>query len=519
MSINSILNMAQQALQVNQTAMSVVSNNISNMNTENYAKQRVNLAENPFYNKVSTLQGIAKVGSGVQIASITSYRDKYLDEYYRNENAGANFYNTLNSCAADIDNIFTDDLNGGGLSGAFAAFYDAAQKLTNDPTDETLRRNFIEQAQNVAQNFNSISTQLNSMKKNLVGDINDFSSIQSSKTNLSVDEINEKLASLAELNFKISKSQTEAGVPSALESEQAVLLDELSSLIPISTQYKENGTVEITFNNTTLVKGKEQLAQFDCAVGTVDEPCIIQLKDMDNNIIPGKSNINENISGGALGAYLQMGNLQTDGSLSIATVISQLNTLANEFATAINDIQTYNDGAEAAMAIDENNLLTAVPAENVIFFDNNQTTTNITAANISINTNLLTNPKLLAVARVAINPDGTAVEAEAIGNSNNAAAIIKTQTESLTGLNNTSPLSYYQSLVNTVASETGKISANATVTSSILSSIGNQRTSAMGVNLDEELVDLIKYQRAYESSARVFSAANEVYSILVNLGN
>ncbi len=518
MTINSVLSMAQQAMQVNQYALNVVSNNISNMNTPGYSKLRVNLAEAPAYNKVPTLRGLVNVGTGVQIASITSYRDTYLDEYFHARNSDAQLYNTMGTYATYIESMFKEELDGKGLSGSLASFFDSIQKLTLNPTDVSLRANFVGQAQLVAQSFNSISQSLSTYRESIVGDVYVQGSVKNSLAARTVDSVNEKLDAIAKINMDIAKSNDSAVPPSALIDQRAVLLDELSDMIPITVTYNENGTASVSMNGNTLIQGAKQQATFGYTQGTADTPCIIQMLDMNGDVIQNKENINSQITSGTLGAYLNLGGSGDANVFSISNVLAKLDQMAAEFAKAVNDIQTYNDGTYAAMGISIDNVLQKISPDDVIFLDNTGGTTGITAANIRINTTVANDPRKVAVARVEVDSNGDALEPEAIGNALNMKELLALKENAITGLNGMTVSNYLISLVNDIGSQAQSLAANANTNDALATAINSQRESVMGVNLDEELMDLIKYQRAYESCARVFNTANDIYEVLVNLG-
>ena len=95
MSINSALTMAVNALQVNQLALNVVQNNVANMNTEGYTKQRVNLATRALGgSQALNVQTQAYRNAGVQIGSISRYANEYLTEYLRNNNSNLSYFQT-----------------------------------------------------------------------------------------------------------------------------------------------------------------------------------------------------------------------------------------------------------------------------------------------------------------------------------------------------------------------------------------------------------------------------------------
>lgn len=518
MSINSLLSMSQQAMQVNQYALNVVSNNISNVNTEGYAKQRVELAENGNYTTVSTANGVVKIGSGVKISNIISYRNEYLDDYYRDNNSDANMDAVLSEYGGYIEEIFKSDLDQGGLSGVFNEFYDAAQKLSSNPSDLAMRTNFMEQAQTVAQTLNDIYKNVASYKTTVVGNLLDVGSVKSSQSAVMVGQINDKLSQIADINAELAKTAQNATPSADLINSRAKLMDELSQFISFDTTYNENGTVSISIAGTTVVKASDQKVQFNVLQGTVDQPIVIEMQDMNGNTIKGKEDVTAKLDSGQLGAFLQLGLSNDEGNFSINNILDRLNKLASEFAKTINDIQTYNDGNTAAMAMTTDNKLQAVDENNVIFLDGFGGIANITAENIQINTDLLNNPWLVAVSRVEITADGLPINPDAIGNNLNMLEIIGTRDNGIASLNGVSPFTYYTNMVSELGNDVAALNSAATVSESLSSAVLQERNSAMGVNMDEELVDLIKYQKAYESSARIFSIANEVYDVLVNLG-
>ena len=137
---------------------------------------------------------------------------------------------------------------------------------------------------------------------------------------------------------------------------------------------------------------------------------------------------------------------------------------------------------------------------------------------------IMSNTNLIAAARVTKElPDG-AYDPENIGNGLNMDLVLDLKTEKLDSLASTpggAPASLNEYLTNTVSSVGNAISNidnKAATQQDVLSQIDNQRVSLYGVNLNEEVTDLIKYQRAYEAAARVFNVTNQMMQILTSLG-
>ena len=178
---------------------------------------------------------------------------------------------------------------------------------------------------------------------------------------------------------------------------------------------------------------------------------------------------------------------------------------------------------ENAYCIDPNNTnhLTATNDSNWIFacYDSsgNETTTGITAANIKVSDNLLTNDGIWNLS-CAYFDDPNNYDENAVGNSQNVVEMIATRNTKQPDLNGMSVEDYYSSMLGKIASAGDSIQNLYETQSAVVDSLENQLDSAYGVDLNEELVDLVKYQTAYAAAARVFNVVNSCLDTLVSLG-
>ena len=145
-SLFSSLNIASGALKVNESAISVVSHNVANMNTEGYSKQRVNLASRNIAGVIGdNVEAQVRSNGGVTIANVMRYNNEYLNTYYRTQLSDLGKYEQQLGNLGDLADIF-DDLDGKGISGALSAFYDALNNLQQYPANAAARTNFLESA-------------------------------------------------------------------------------------------------------------------------------------------------------------------------------------------------------------------------------------------------------------------------------------------------------------------------------------------------------------------------------------
>ncbi len=513
MSLSASMNIALGALNVNQAAINVVSNNIANMNTEGYSKQRVELENLKGYSAIANSAGKSNyIGNGVTIAKISTYRDIYMDRNFRSENTEYNLNQSLYEYASNIESIM-NEYEDGGLKSALEKFYDAAQSLASDPSNSVYRTNFATQAQNVGNVFNKLYSSLNEKRVELVGDINEPGSLDTSMVGVSVDEVNEKLQSLADLNYKIIIAEAKGNGSQSLRDERSRLLDEISSQIPVQVTENTNGTVNLYMNDIRLVKGARLEATLDAVVGDENTPAVINILDEQGNI--KFSNVNEKINGGQIGAYLIMGSSEQN-TLSYSNVMSQLNQLASGFANELNAIQKYQDGNTQAMKIEVDNTtgelkLSQSTQDLFVSSDGNP----IDASNIKINDVILSNPYEIAASRVDI----TNYDEFEVGNSDNIKLMIEARDTNNADLNNTSVDKFLTSIVSDIGTQTSAIKSNYEVSQSTKNVVEVERQNKIGVNLDEELMDLVKYQMGYQAASRIFNVTSELMMTLVNLGN
>lgn len=517
MSIIGSLNIAKSALNVNQLALNVVSNNVANMNTEGYLKQSVNLEELKGYTPYSSSSGIKiYTGGGVGISNISQNTNQALFDYLNGQNSTYADLNAQMSAINDLADIL-NELGDDALSTAMTEFYSAAQRLSTNPSDSVLRINYVNAAQTVAEKFNQLSSSITSNRTELVGDSNYPSSVTQSQAGRLTTSANSIISQLAELNSSILKTSIANTSTNDIINQQNQLLNELSSIVDFTTTTNSNGTLNLSIAGVDIILGSEQVAQLNITAGDADNPAKVQIQTLDDPPKVKVSDISGKLTGGELKGILTVTSNTSEG-LTYQKVLDQINLLAKTFAESVNEIQTYNDGNTAAMAIGldaEGNQILVPSTEPLFEIPANG---EFNAANIKINQNLYDNPNLVAVARVEVDADGNPVDNRAIGDSNNLIEIISLQSKNFNELGGVTFSTNLKNLVTKVGLEAENLTNKAEAQANIVDQTSTKYYSEGGVNLDEELIDMIKYQRAYEAASRVVSACNEMLQVLVTLG-
>ena len=180
-SLFNALNISSNALTVNESAISVVSHNVANMNTEGYSKQKVNLATRNIAGAIGdSTEAQVRANGGVMIANIMRYNDSYLNNYYRDQLSILKGYEADLGTLGELADIF-NDLEGTGISDSFNKFFEAVNNLQEYPASSTARVNFIESAKTLTKALNAKSTELEQLTSKALGDGENQDLLENSK--------------------------------------------------------------------------------------------------------------------------------------------------------------------------------------------------------------------------------------------------------------------------------------------------------------------------------------------------
>ena len=256
-SLLSSLNMTANALSVNEKAISVVSHNVANMNTEGYSKQKVNLATRNIAGAIGdNVNNQIRANGGVMIANVMRYNDTFLNNYYRDQ------LSTLNKLDQQLGNLdelagILDDLESTGVDSALQEFYEALNNLNEYPASSTARTNFIETAKTLTSVLNTKSIELEQLTSKALGDGVSQESLENSKIYVQYQALNDKLTELADVNRALQVTQTGTLEANNLLDKRDMILNDIAQYVEIDVEEIHNGAVEISVNGVSLVKGSK----------------------------------------------------------------------------------------------------------------------------------------------------------------------------------------------------------------------------------------------------------------------
>jgi len=458
------------------------------------------------------------------------YNDDYLNNYYREQLSQKYMLEQQLGNLDELADIF-DDLEGTGIDSALSNFYEALNNLQQYPASSTARTNFIEVSKTLTSLMNEKSVQLSKLTGEALGDGSSEDALKNSKIYVQYRELNNSLEELAAVNKALQTTQTGTLTANNLLDQRDLILHDIAQFVDITVDEKANGSVSVYTGDQALVKGAKVVGKLDIETAKsycdkhgivypddwTGENAVLSILDENGEVIV--ENANSIITGGALGGLIHSATDYDDGTTNAGTVQASLDKLASSIAKIFNDLNTR----ENAYCIDPDNTnhLKATNSDNILFAcydaDGNESTTGITAANIKVSDNILKNDGIWNIS-CAYFDDPNNYDENAVGNAQNVVAMIGTRNEKQPELSGMSVEDYYTSMLGKIASAGDSAKSLYDTQCDVVDSLENQLDSSYGVDLNEELVDLVKYQTAYAAAAQVFNVVNSCLDTLMTLG-
>ncbi|MDR3641467.1 MAG: flagellar hook-associated protein FlgK [Humidesulfovibrio sp.] len=239
--LTSILNTGKSALGVAQTAISVTSDNIANVDTTGYSRKTVNFAESY---TVDTSGG--SLGTGVWAESVQRSYDQYIENQYYDQATMRDRWNSLYTNLSNTESLFNES-SGYGLSNTLQSFFSKWSSLTSATSDASSRNSVLTSSQTLVSTLSQMQSDLTTQSQQT------DSAIQQQVT-----EVNSILKQVAALNKQISS--TSAGT-SNLEDSRSALVRSLSSYMDINYITGSDNSITITTKaGQTLVSGADSFS-------------------------------------------------------------------------------------------------------------------------------------------------------------------------------------------------------------------------------------------------------------------
>jgi len=468
--------------------LNTTSHNIANEQTTGYSRQTVSQQA---MRALRVYQKYGMVGTGVDVTAIEQVRDVYYDNKYWNNNAKVGQYSVQEYHMLQIENYF-NEMDTEGFTTEYSNLFNSLKTLKDDSAGLAARNSVIGYAQNIMEYFDVI-------KQNLVNQQEDINEEIKDK----VDQINTLATDIAALNRQINTVELTGEAANDLRDRRALLIDDLSTIVEVSvteTTFENNktefkvmlGGMAIVDNYSTYqlkVETRDELKETTDAVG------LYKIQWAWGEIFDPVANGHE----GELKALIEMrdGNNQTGDQpidyKGIPYYMAEINSFLQTFTDRFNEIHDEGYNLNGDKISDLN-----ATGENYSFFiyENGK---------YQVNKKYIEDPMLFALSDEPIE--------NGVENTGILDGLLGLQTERI--YDGGQAGDFLQTLISEIAIDTRKATAMNTNYATLAESIDIQRMSISGVDKDEESMNLVKYQEAYELAAKIISIMTEVYDVLI----
>lgn len=463
MSTFGLLNTATTSLWSQRRALDATGQNIANVNTEGYSRQRADLraiggsAVPAFY---STSSGI---GAGVTVDDVIRIRDSFLEGRGHTEHGNSARLTAESEAYAFVEQAFREP-GTTGLQNLMADMWRGFQDVANKPEDPAARGQVIKRLETLVGGLHFSNAQLDGQW-------------MQNRENLTVlvEDVNATAGTIAQLNSAILRAN-QGGLPANdLTDQRDVLVMRLADQVGATVRHRDGGVVDVVVGSITLVSGGDSsklavAGSIDPADVAGDPPRIVTASGSLPLVVGGTA-------GGQLHALNSI----------IPTYRAELDGVAVQLATALND--AHDDGFD----------LDGLRGTPLLGSSGGP----VTAASISV---LITDPRKLAASAIGAD-DGSVPGNLDRGNADKLAQL---------GTGVGSPDTTYRRMIVELGVQSAVSQRNLGIQSVITGQVDAARESVAGVNLDEEMTNMLSFQHAYSAAGRLVSAIDEMLDILIN---
>ena len=463
MGIGRLFDISVRSMAAYQQALDVTANNISNAGNPAYSRQKVLLASETAENGR---------GVGIKVQDVLRIKNDLLGIQIIKYQSTLSNADKRSTVLKQVETIISEP-SSNGLSNYITDFFNSWDQLSTNPNSIPLRLNVIQKAQVVGDRFKQILDGLSDVQTTLLNN-----------ATTTVEQINNDLKELYGYNSNIYESVVRGINASELKDQRDELIAKLSEKVNLSVHVNETGAAIVNIGG---VQAADQYGYNQFEMKIVDGKLRMVSKD--------DSHSTAVINNGELFAITDL------YSNKIPQYKSSFENLQSVFVSKVNEL--HMSGSTLIQG--------GTSKTNIPFFGESDINGNavnaISDGKIKINSTILNDPKNIAASELANND----------GNGNLANKLARLFDTSFTELNGQSFMDYYSSTLNALGME--KVSSDNSVESSgaILQQLKNENSSYSGVSLDEEMTNVLKYQRSYDAAAKMIKVADEMMQTILQM--
>ncbi len=467
--------------------MSTTSHNIANANTEGFSRQEVRTKSG-----IALTDGPNLIGSGVEVQSIKRAHDELIEKKLNSAITNNNYHEERSLQLGHVEEVF-NEVNSEGMNKILNRFFNSFRELSNRPDDETVRDVVKENAKIVIGDFHRIQDNLDTIKDTI-----------NNKIKLTVDQVNDLTRNIAKLNKEINVQEVSGSIANDLRDQRDRSLRTLAEFFPIQAYSDSEGQFVVAIEGVgSIVAGG--LAQ-ELTTGPNPQGISSSAEKGTFDIFftsrPGHS-ISSNIKNGTLGAQLKTRNEE------IHNLEKQLDGLAHGLVLSTNAIHRRGFANHSVPVDSQGNPIPGGSSKKITGINFFKEPIDLKRAAEYI--------QLDDAIEEDVNNIATALEPNKPGDNRVAIAISKLQHEKILEGGTTTFEEQYLKSVGHIGLQVSKSKIDTEQSTGILAQAKSVKERLSGVSLDEEAANMVKYQNAYEASAKVIRASDEMFKAVLGL--
>jgi flagellar hook-associated protein 1 len=448
------LNTALNALTAHRTALELAGQNVANANTAGYTRQRADLNAVGGQTQPAIHALWQGAGGGVTVSDIVRMRDAFADSRDRTEHARSGYLDGMQKSLDQVEQLINEPSDDG-LQAQLHTFWSAWHDVSNNPGSLAVRTQMLGQAQTVTVALNDANNGVNSIWAATRGQLDTV-----------VEDINATANSIAELNQAVIRARTAGAGGNELADKRDLMVLHLADIAGATATNRADGGVDVTIGGSTLVNG-------------------LTVRSM--------------VSGGAT-------SLPGAGSAPITLTWtdtgSPVGAVSGKLAATMESLTSTLPGARDSLDAVASALASTVNSQHASGYDLNGAAggtffAGTGAASIRV---AVTDPRLVAAASTSGgtldggNADTMALLATAAGGADIS----------------------YKNFIADLGAATSTIHQRSQMQTNLTDTADAEVTAESGVSLDEEMTDMLRFQRGYEAAAKVLTSLDSALDTLIN---
>ncbi|MBS1713398.1 MAG: flagellar hook-associated protein FlgK [Armatimonadetes bacterium] len=453
------INMMSYALRNFQQALQTSGHNVSNVDTRGYSRQRVEFATNQ--PKLYYESGWRSMGQGAHVAAVSRARDLFLERSANQSAGNLGKFGMSASGLGVIEQVYGEPSDSG-ISAALDKFFDSWSGLAANPGDAGAKFEVRNAGQTLADRIRGSWGQFDRVQTDATGRIQTV-----------IGQINDLAGQIDRLNKAIKQATVGGNEPSDLLDQRDQAVRDLSGLVDVQTERFTDGTLAVYASGFTVVD----------AAGTMPYPSTY---DVATGTVTDGTTTNPVRNGQLAGLFVQASEALNQKS--------RLDTLANTLRTEINAVHTTGTNAAGTTNVKFFNDVAVPPQTGAIDFD-------------------LDDPVKADVNNVMSGVSGNA------GDGGLAQTLSGIRDSGFAALGTKSFSGYFQQTVDTLASVRAYYIQAQDTEVVVNDQVQAQIQAVSGVSIDDEMADMVKFQRSYQAAAKTLTIFDQVTQDVINMVN